>query len=68
MKIEIIAFTDPFCVWCWASEPITYQLKERYREQIQFKYVMGGLTKDMSAFTMLRIKSEAQRRLHPTGD
>ncbi|OMC70061.1 hypothetical protein BK121_15870 [Paenibacillus odorifer] len=50
MKIEIIAFTDPFCVWCWASEPITYQLKERYREQIQFKYVMGGLTKDMSAF------------------
>jgi putative protein-disulfide isomerase len=47
---ELLAFTDPFCSWCWASEPALLTLRERYRDQLGVRYVMGGLVKDMSRF------------------
>jgi len=49
--VEILCFTDPFCSWCWATEPSLLTLRERYREQIALRWVMGGLVKDMSAFS-----------------
>lgn len=48
--VEIVYFTDPFCSWCWASEPGLLALRERYRVRLSVRYVMGGLVKDMSAF------------------
>ena len=30
-EVEIVYFTDPFCSWCWASEPSLFALRERYR-------------------------------------
>lgn len=50
MRAEILYFTDPFCSWCWASEPALLALRERYRGQVVIRYVMGGLVKDMSEF------------------
>jgi len=49
-KVEILCFTDPFCSWCWATEPSLLTLRERYRDQLDIRWVMGGLVKDMSAF------------------
>ncbi len=49
-KVELISFTDPYCSWCWATEPILYRLRETYREQLSFRYVMGGLVEDMDKF------------------
>jgi len=49
-KVEIICFTDPYCCWCWATEPVLFRLRETYREQISMRYVMGGLVKDMATF------------------
>lgn len=49
-EIELVYFTDPFCSWCWASEPALLALRERYRGQLSVRAVMGGLVKDMSAF------------------
>jgi predicted DsbA family dithiol-disulfide isomerase len=49
-KAEILGFTDPFCSWCWATEPALLTLRERYRDQLAIHWVMGGLVKDMSAF------------------
>jgi predicted DsbA family dithiol-disulfide isomerase len=48
--IEIIEFTDPYCTWCWGSEPILRKLKWVYGEQIRISYKMGGLVKDISEF------------------
>ena len=48
--IEIIEFTDPYCTWCWGSEPILRKLKWVYRDQIRISYKMGGLVKDISEF------------------
>ncbi|WP_064607811.1 DsbA family protein [Photobacterium sp. J15] len=48
--IEIICYTDPYCTWCWGSEPILRKLKEQYGEQIHIRYVMGGLVEDIRQF------------------
>lgn len=48
--IEILAFTDPVCTWCWGSEPVLRKLQVWYGEQLRLRYVMGGLVKDIRAF------------------
>lgn len=48
--IEIIEFTDPVCTWCWGSEPLLSALKARYKDQIEVRFVMGGLVKDIRDF------------------
>ncbi|MNR89462.1 DSBA-like thioredoxin domain protein [compost metagenome] len=50
-KVEILTFTDPFCSWCWAMEPVIYRAKETYRDQLRIRPVMGGLVPDMAHFT-----------------
>ena len=42
--IELIEFTDPYCTWCWGSEPILRRIQETYGEQVSLRFVMGGLT------------------------
>lgn len=49
-KIEIIEFTDPVCTWCWGSEPLLRKLETRYGGQVEVKFVMGGLVKDIRDF------------------
>lgn len=48
-KIIITNFTDPVCVWCWATEPVFRALETRY-PSVQVRYVMGGLVRDLSDF------------------
>ena len=49
-KVKITSYTDPYCTWCWGSEPIIRRLQEVYGEQISVEYKMGGLVKDMDDF------------------
>lgn len=51
VRVEVMLFTDPYCSWCWASEPMFFALAEKYREQLHFVYVFGGLVKDMDDFS-----------------
>lgn len=48
--LEILAFTDPVCTWCWGSEPVLRKLATWYGDQVHVRYVMGGLVKDIRAF------------------
>jgi putative protein-disulfide isomerase len=48
--VEIIEFTDPYCTWCWGSEPILRKLKWVFGDQIRVSYKMGGLVKDIKEF------------------
>lgn len=50
-SIEIISYTDPYCTWCWGSEPILRKLEEVYGDQLIISYVMGGLVEDMRKFS-----------------
>ena len=49
-KLEIIYYTDPYCTWCWGSEPVLRHVQEVYGDQIKIRYKMGGLVKDMDDF------------------
>jgi predicted DsbA family dithiol-disulfide isomerase len=50
-NLEIISFTDPYCTWCWGSEPILRKIQEIYGDQISLSFVMGGLVKDIRTFS-----------------
>ena len=49
--IEIVSYTDPYCTWCWGSEPILRKIQEVYGEQVRLRFVMGGLVEDMQKFS-----------------
>lgn len=48
--LELIQYTDPYCTWCWGSEPIMRRIEEAYGDQVRFGFVMGGLVRDVSDF------------------
>lgn len=50
IRLEVMVFTDPYCSWCWAAEPMLLSMAETYREQLRFIHVLGGLIKDMDDF------------------
>ena len=49
--IKITSFTDPYCTWCWGSEPILRKIEQVYGDQVSLNFVMGGLVKDMRNFS-----------------
>lgn len=49
-SLEILAFTDPVCTWCWGSEPVLRKLATWYGDAVPIRYVMGGLVQDIRAF------------------
>jgi putative protein-disulfide isomerase len=48
--LEIIEYTDPYCTWCWGSEPILRKIQYMYGDQIVIGYRMGGLVRDIRDF------------------
>ncbi len=48
--LEIIQFTDPYCTWCWGSEPIMRKIKAIYGDQVKSSFVMGGLVENIDTF------------------
>lgn len=49
-QLVITNFTDPLCTWCWGSEPIFRKLETHFPGQVTFRYIMGGLVENVSAF------------------
>lgn len=49
-SLELLAFTDPVCTWCWGSEPVLRALESRFGSRLRIGYVMGGLVKDIREF------------------
>ncbi len=49
--LEIVSFTDPYCTWCWGSEPILRRIQEVYGKQVSISFVMGGLVEDIRNFS-----------------
>ncbi len=48
--IEIIYYTDPYCTWCWGSEPILRHIQEAFGDQVKITYKMGGLVENIETF------------------
>ena len=61
--IEITSYTDPYCTWCWGSEPILRKIQEVYGEQVYLRFVMGGLVEDMRQFSDPAAERKAVQRI-----
>lgn len=48
--LKLIEYTDPYCTWCWGSEPILRKIQEVYGAQVQIGFKMGGLVEDIKSF------------------
>lgn len=48
--LSIIEYTDPYCTWCWASEPILRKISEVFNVQVSIDFVMGGLVQNITQF------------------
>ncbi|MBX0324372.1 DsbA family protein [Halomicroarcula sp. F13] len=48
--VTLTQFTDPMCTWCWGSEPIIRHLETVYGDQLELRFVMGGLIEDFDEF------------------
>ena len=48
--IEIIYYSDPYCTWCWGSEPILRHLEVVLDGQLSLRYKMGGLVENIDDF------------------
>lgn len=48
--IEVVEYTEPYCTWCWGSEPILRKIKELYGNQVKITFKMGGLVEDVTTF------------------
>lgn len=49
--IEVVEYTDPYCTWCWGSEPMLAHLREAYGDKLSIRFVMGGLVEDSLSFS-----------------
>ena len=49
-QIEIVEFSDPYCTWCWGSEPVLRHALEAYGDRLRVRFVMGGLVEDRATF------------------
>lgn len=47
---ELFTFTDPFCTWCWGSEPVLRKLRELYGDQLRIVFRMGGLVETVTKY------------------
>lgn len=47
--IIITSFTDPVCVWCYATEPVMRAIETRYPD-VEIRYIMGGMVRDLRDF------------------
>jgi len=51
MILEVIQYTDPYCTWCWGSEPVMRHIEAVFGDQVSFGFVLGGLVPDVSKFS-----------------
>lgn len=42
-RVDVTYFTDPYCPWSWAAEPLLRRLAVEFAEDAQITYVIGGM-------------------------
>lgn len=49
-RVLITYYTDPLCCWSWALEAHWKKLRDVFKDQIHWKYVMGGMIQDWNSY------------------
>ncbi|HEX6117455.1 MAG TPA: DsbA family protein [Solirubrobacterales bacterium] len=58
MPVEARLYTDPACVWSWATEPERRRLEWEFGDGIEFRPVMGGMARTIEAADRLELLVE----------
>ena len=48
MPVRVRYLTDPACPWSWATEPAVRRLMTEFGGELEFTYVMGGMTREFA--------------------
>jgi predicted DsbA family dithiol-disulfide isomerase len=55
MTVEVRFYTDPACPWSWAAEPALRRLMWEFEDELNFVWVMGGLTRSYENADLLAV-------------
>lgn len=55
MTVQVRFYTDPACPWSWAAEPAVRRLMWEFEGELEFVWVMGGLTRSYERADILKL-------------
>jgi predicted DsbA family dithiol-disulfide isomerase len=55
MTVQVRFYTDPACPWSWAAEPAIRRLMWEFEGELDFAWVMGGLTRSYENANLLEV-------------
>jgi putative protein-disulfide isomerase len=58
MTVQVRFYTDPACPWSWAAEPALRKLMWEFDGELEFAWVMGGLTRSYEEADLLEVSSQ----------
>jgi predicted DsbA family dithiol-disulfide isomerase len=57
MTVQVRFYTDPACPWSWAAEPAIRRMMWEFGGELEFVWVMGGLTRSYERANLLDVVS-----------
>jgi predicted DsbA family dithiol-disulfide isomerase len=58
MTVQVRFYTDPACPWSWAAEPALRKLMWEFDGELEFAWVMGGLTRSYAEANLLEVSMQ----------
>jgi predicted DsbA family dithiol-disulfide isomerase len=58
MTVQVRFYTDPACPWSWAAEPAIRRMMWEFEGDLEFVWVMGGLTRSYERANLLDVVSQ----------
>jgi predicted DsbA family dithiol-disulfide isomerase len=58
MTVQVRFYTDPACPWSWAAEPAIRRLLWEFEDELEFRWVMGGLARSYERANLLDVLSQ----------
>jgi predicted DsbA family dithiol-disulfide isomerase len=58
MTVQVRFYTDPACPWSWAAEPAIRRLLWEFEDELEFRWVMGGLARSYERANLLDVVSQ----------
>ena len=58
MTVQVRFYTDPACPWSWAAEPAIRRMMWEFEGELEFVWVMGGLTRSYERANLLDVVSQ----------